>query len=131
MRDLPEEFRMSDNDRSQIVDFSTNVVAENSEPAADRLISGHPRQTIANFFTDSTQQFFAGRWSSSPGKWRIRYSESEFCCLTAGLIVLENTQGQRWQFGPGAAFVVPAGFEGTWEVIETCTKFYAIFEART
>jgi uncharacterized cupin superfamily protein len=131
MRDLPEGFRMSDNDRSQIVDFSTNVAAENSEPAADRLISGHPRQTIANFFTDPTQQFFAGRWSSSPGKWRIRYSESEFCCLTEGLVVLENTRGQRWQFGPGAAFVVPAGFEGTWEVIETCTKFYAIFEART
>jgi len=26
---------------------------------------------------------------------------------------------------------VPAGFAGTWEVVEDCTKFYAIFEART
>jgi uncharacterized cupin superfamily protein len=26
---------------------------------------------------------------------------------------------------------VPAGFEGTWEVVEDCTKFYAIFETRT
>lgn len=114
-----------------IVDFSTSIVAENAEPAADRLISGQPRQTIANFFTDSTQQFFAGRWSSSPGKWRIRYSESEFCCLIEGRVVLENASGKRWHFGPGAAFVVPAGFEGTWEVTEACTKFYAIFEART
>jgi uncharacterized cupin superfamily protein len=47
------------------------------------------------------------------------------------LIALESSSGQRWQFGAGAAFVVPAGFEGTWEVIEPCTKFYAIFEART
>ena len=116
---------------AQIVDFSTPLAAEDSAPAADRLISGQPRQTVANFFTDSTRQFFAGRWSSSPGKWRIRYSESEFCCLTAGKIALENTSGQRWEFGPGAAFVVPAGFEGTWEVLEACTKFYAIFEART
>jgi uncharacterized cupin superfamily protein len=122
---------MTDNDRSQIVDFSVDVATEDSAPAADRLISGQPRQTIANFFTDSTQQFFAGRWTSSPGKWRIRYSESEFCCLTEGSIALENSSGQRWQFGPGSAFVVPAGFEGTWEVLETCTKFYAIFEART
>ncbi len=122
---------MTDQKPKQIVDFSASIAAENSEPAADRLISGQPRQTIANFFTDSTQQFHAGRWSSSPGKWRIRYSESEFCCLTAGRIALENSAGQRWQFGPGAAFVVPAGFEGTWEVIEACTKFYAIFEART
>ena len=118
-------------DHSQIVDFSASVAAEDSQPPADRLISGQPHQSIANFFTDATQQFFAGRWSSSPGKWRIRYSESEFCCLIEGLIALENSRGQRWQFGPGAAFVVPAGFEGTWEVIEHCTKFYAIFEART
>ncbi|MBC8027051.1 MAG: DUF861 domain-containing protein [Steroidobacteraceae bacterium] len=122
---------MTDQNPTQIVDFSASIAAEDSEPAADRLISGQPRQTIANFFTDSTQQFHSGRWSSSPGKWRIRYSESEFCCLTAGLIALENANGQRWQFGPGAAFVVPAGFEGTWEVIEACTKFYAIFESRT
>ena len=46
-------------------------------------------------------------------------------------VVLENGHGDRWEFGPGAGFVVPAGFEGTWEVIEECTKFYAIFETRT
>jgi uncharacterized cupin superfamily protein len=45
--------------------------------------------------------------------------------------VLQNGQGDRWEFGPGAAFVVPAGFEGSWQVLEECTKFYAIFEART
>ena len=100
-------------------------------PAADRLLAGDPRQTVTNYFADATQQFFAGRWSSSPGKWRIRYTESEFCCLTRGRVVLENGHGDRWEFGPGAGFVVPAGFEGTWEVLEECTKFYAIFEART
>jgi len=26
---------------------------------------------------------------------------------------------------------VPSGFEGTWEVVEDCTKFYALFESRT
>jgi uncharacterized cupin superfamily protein len=74
---------------------------------------------------------FCRRWSSTPGKWRIRYSESEFCCLIRGRVALENLEGDRWEFGPGAGFVVPAGFEGTWEVIEDCTKFYAIFEPRT
>jgi uncharacterized cupin superfamily protein len=115
----------------RIVDFSAPLAAENSAPAADRLIAGNPRQTIANHFTDSTQQFFAGTWSSTVGKWRIRYSESEFCCLTRGRVVLENQVGERWEFGPGMGFVVPAGFEGTWEVLEPCTKFYAIFEGRT
>jgi uncharacterized cupin superfamily protein len=114
-----------------IVDFTAPLAAENTAPAADRLVAGDPRQQIANHFTDASQQFFAGTWSSTPGKWRIRYSESEFCCLTRGRVALENLAGNRWEFGPGAGFVVPAGFEGTWEVLEPCTKFYAIFEART
>lgn len=115
----------------QIVDFSKPVTTEVTSPAADRLVSGAPEQRFANHFTDATQQFFSGIWSSTPGKWRIRYTESEFCCLTRGRVVLENRAGQRWEFGPGAAFVVPSGFEGTWEVLEECTKFYAIFEPRT
>ncbi len=116
---------------SAIIDFRTPLAGEASQPAADRLVAGDPRQTIANFFADSTGQFFAGRWSSSPGKWRIRYTENEFCCLSAGRVVLENEQGRRWEFSAGDGFVVPAGFEGTWEVVESCTKFYAIFEPRT
>jgi len=116
---------------AQIIDFSSAMEGEATTPAADRLLDGTPRQFVANYFADATQQFFAGRWSSSPGKWRIRYTESEFCCLTRGRVVLENVHGDRWEFGPGAGFVVPAGFEGTWEVLEECTKFYAIFETRT
>jgi uncharacterized cupin superfamily protein len=116
---------------NQIVDFAQPREGETSAPAADRLIAGAPRQTISNYFADATDQFFAGIWSSTPGKWRIRYTESEFCCLTKGRVVLENKDGQRWEFAAGAAFVVPSGFEGTWEVLEECTKFYALFESRT
>jgi uncharacterized cupin superfamily protein len=28
----------------------------------------------------------------------------------------------------GDTFVIPAGFVGTWEVLEDCRKIYAIFE---
>lgn len=28
----------------------------------------------------------------------------------------------------GDQFVIPAGFRGTWETIETCRKIYVIFE---
>ena len=116
---------------NEIIDFRMKLEADTSTPAADRLLEGSPRQTISNYFSDSTQQFHSGVWSSSTGKWRIRYSESEFCCLTRGRVALENQAGKRWEFGPGEGFVVPAGFEGTWQVIEDCTKFYALFEART
>jgi uncharacterized cupin superfamily protein len=114
-----------------IIDFSIPVTEETTAPAADRLVAGNPQQRVANHYSDPSQQFFSGTWTSSPGKWRIRYTESEFCCLIRGRVVLENVAGERWEFGPGAGFVVPAGFEGSWEVLEDCTKFYAIFEART
>jgi len=119
------------NDSNQIVDFRSKTDADESSPAADRLLAGDPRQQIRNYFSDSTQQFHSGVWSSTRGKWRIHYSESEFCALTRGRVALENLAGERWEFGPGEGFVVPAGFVGTWEVIDECTKFYAIFEART
>jgi hypothetical protein len=115
----------------KIVDFAATLAREATAPPSERLIAGTPRQQYANYYSDDSQQFSSGIWSSSPGKWRIRYTESEFCCLTKGKVVLENLAGERWEFGPGAGFVVPSGFEGTWEVLEDCTKFYAIFEPRT
>jgi uncharacterized cupin superfamily protein len=119
------------NQSNQIVDFRDKLEGESSKQPADRLIAGDPRQQVTNYFSDSTQQFHTGVWSSTRGKWRIRYSESEFCCLTRGRVVLENLEGTRWEFGPGDGFLVPSGFAGTWEVVEDCTKFYVIFESRT
>ena len=102
-----------------------------STPAADRLLVGVPEHRVWNYFTDSTQTFFAGRWSGTRGKWRVRYTENELCVMTAGRVVITSDTGERSEFGPGAAFVIPAGFTGTWEVLEDCAKVYAIFEPRT
>jgi uncharacterized protein len=114
-----------------IIDFSTaTVVAEDSRPAPDRLIAGNPVQSVRNLFTDSTGQFFVGIWSSTPGSWRIRYTENEFCHLLEGAIRLTDSQGTSWSFAAGDSFVVPAGFTGTWEVLEPARKLYAIFESR-
>jgi hypothetical protein len=50
--------------------------------------------------------------------------------MTAGRVVIESDSGERNTFTAGDAFVVPAGFSGSWEVLEDCSKIYAIFEAR-
>jgi len=114
-----------------IVRLDGHVNAELSEPPAERLLAGTPQLQVRNFFSDTTQQFFAGRWSATRGKWRVRYTENELCVLTAGRVIIESANGERSSFGPGDAFVVPAGFDGTWEVVEDCAKIYAIFEAHT
>ena len=112
-----------------IVPLSARIEPDVSSPAADRLMEGQPQHRVWNYFTDPGQQFFAGRWSSTCGKWRVRYTESELCVITAGKVVLVSDDGARSAFQQGDAFVVPAGFSGSWEVLEDCTKIYAIFEA--
>jgi uncharacterized protein len=115
----------------RIVPLSAALPTELSSPALDRLIDGSPQQRVSNAFTDSSGQFFAGRWSSTRGKWRVRYTENELCVMMAGRVVLTSDDGAVNSFGAGDAFVVPAGFSGTWEVVVDCTKIYAIFEKLT
>jgi uncharacterized cupin superfamily protein len=116
---------------TSIVLLDGPVESEVSEPAADRLISGKPVTRVSNYFTDSTQQFFAGRWSATRGKWRVRYTENELCVMTAGRVIIESDSGEHNTFVSGDAFVVPAGFSGTWEVLEDCSKIYGIIERAT
>ena len=116
---------------SSIVRLDAPLEPDVSTPAADRLLVGVPEHRVWNYFTDSTQTFFAGRWAGTRGKWRVRYTENELCVMTAGRVVITSDSGERSEFGPGAAFVIPSGFTGTWEVLEDCEKVYAIFEPRT
>jgi len=112
-----------------IVVVDNSVAGEVALLAPERLVSGKPVTRVTNYFSDSSQQFFAGRWSATRGKWRVVYTENELCVMTAGKVVIESASGERNTFATGDAFVVPAGFCGTWEVLEDCTKIYAIFEA--
>ena len=117
-------------DQPAIVAFSTTSPEVSvSTPAADRLISGNPEHTARNFFTDQSGQFFAGVWESTPGKWRVKYTETEFCHLTRGLVEIEDARGTTSRFRAGDSFVVPAGFSGTWHVLEPASKLYVIFES--
>lgn len=104
---------------------------ESCGPSPERILEGEPAHRVWNAFTDASGQFFCGRWSSTRGRWRVRYTENELCVITAGRVVIESAAGERQAFVAGDAFVVPSGFEGTWTVLEDCTKLYAIFEPRS
>jgi uncharacterized protein len=116
---------------TSIISLATNIPSETSTPAPDRLIAGSPQHTLQNYYSDPSNQFFAGRWSSTPGTWRVRYTEHELCVMVRGRVVLKSDDGAVNSFGAGDAFIVPAGFSGSWEVLEDCTKIYAIYEKLT
>ena len=98
--------------------------AEKGAPASP--ISGKPKTTTQNFYTDATGTFFSGIWTSTKGKWPVAYAEEEFVYLLSGKVKLTATNGQSKTFKKGEAFVIPAGFTGSWETLAPIKKFYAI-----
>jgi uncharacterized protein len=113
----------------KIVVLDRLQTGESANPSPEKILSGIPRTRVSNQYADASQQFFCGVWSSTSGKWRIRYTEHELCVLFEGRVRIESISGEKHEFRAGDAFVVPAGFEGTWEVVEPCKKWYAVFEA--
>lgn len=94
-----------------------------------KLLSGQPQQMTDNKFTNTAENFFCGVWSSDTGKWTVNYEEDEFCYLISGKAIVTDADGQQETIIAGDAFVIPAGFSGTWETIGEAKKFYAIYEA--
>jgi uncharacterized cupin superfamily protein len=112
----------------KIVLLDRLLPGESSNPSPEKILSGIPRARVSTQYSDGTQQFFCGIWTSTSGKWRVRYTEHEFCVLIEGRVRIESVSGERLDLRAGDAFVVPAGFEGSWEVTEPCKKWFAVFE---
>ncbi|MES0884072.1 cupin domain-containing protein [Roseibium sp. SCP14] len=96
---------------------------------AEKLISGKSPTSLWNAFSDTSEQFYVGQWSSEACKLHVSYSENELCVLVEGTVRMENSDGESWTFVAGDAFVIPAGFAGTWESVTPVRKIYAAFEA--
>ena len=110
-----------------------HVVRFRPEPEAVRarpgtVLSGDPEQSVRNVYTDPSGAFSAGIWESTPGKWPVAYTEEEFCLLLTGTVVLTDEQGQAETFLAGDAFIIRAGFRGSWETVEFVRKYYAVYE---
>lgn len=101
---------------------------ERFRPAADRIIKGDPAQAAWNLFSSPDGRFHSGIWECNVGEWRVVFTESEFCHLLAGTIIVRGDDGSQSTFRAGDAFVSPAGFTGTWEVVEPARKYYALYE---
>lgn len=97
-------------------------------PPAERIVAGDPAQRAWNLYSSADGRFHAGIWECQPGKWRVIFTENEFCQLWTGRIVVTGDDGSVRTYGAGEAFVSPAGFTGYWEVLEPARKYYVIYE---
>jgi uncharacterized cupin superfamily protein len=97
-------------------------------PPAERVVAGDPLQRAWNLYSSADGHFHSGIWECQPGKWRVIFTEHEFCQLLAGRIVVTGDDGSVCTYGAGDAFVSPSGFTGYWEVLEPARKHYVIYE---
>ena len=114
-----------------IIDFAnSSATPEHYRPAPEKVLKGDPAQSVTNHYSSPCNQFHAGVWEGEPGQWTIRYTEHEYCEILQGVSVIRDEQGNAKTVRAGDRFVIPAGFSGTWEVLETCRKVYVIFEPK-
>ena len=116
---------------ASVVDFSTaNTQAERFSPAPEKVLKGSPEQVIHNHYDSPCGQMNAGVWEGAVGQWTVNYTEHEYCEIVQGVSVLRDHEGNAKTLRAGDRFVIPAGFKGTWEVLEQCRKIYVVFEKK-
>lgn len=71
----------------------------------------------------------AGYWTASAGiSIPLANHFTEFCSLLDGVVRLTAEGGKVDIYRGGEAFIIPAGYTGTWETLETCRKFFVIHD---
>jgi len=128
---LLNNYRVSSMSIASIVDFAQVLTeAERYRPAAEKILKGEPDQAVYNHYSSPCGQFAAGVWEGEVGQWTVSYTEHEYCEIVQGVSVLRDQDGNAKTLRVGDRFVIPAGFKGTWEVLEPCRKIYVLFDAK-
>jgi len=118
-------------DIANIIDFAQALTpADRYRPAAEKILKGEPDQAVYNHYSSPCGQFAAGVWEGEVGQWTVNYTEHEYCEIVQGVSVLRDQDGEAKTLRAGDRFVIPAGFKGTWEVLEPCRKIYVMFEQK-
>ncbi len=115
----------------KMICFSDPLTAPTFDhPRPDRLITGNPQRTTWNLYTSPDGQFSSGIWACEPGSWRIEFAQgkNEFFQVIEGRLVITDSEGVQREFGPGAAGIIPSGFKGSFQVLETVRKHYVVVE---
>ena len=82
--------------------------------------------TSRDWYTSPNGAFRTGFWSSERGKWDIHYKKDELCLLLEGVVRLTDSSGHVEIYSAGDTFVIPTGFQGSWETVEPVRKFFAV-----
>ncbi|WP_299204599.1 cupin domain-containing protein [uncultured Amphritea sp.] len=108
--------------------LGTEIQAEEYYVSEEKRLEGNPLQKLWIEYTDSSERFCAGIWQSEKGKWRVSYSEEEYCHILEGISIVTEDGKDPIQVNTGDRFVISAGFQGSWEVVEPTRKHFVVYE---
>ncbi|KUJ86178.1 hypothetical protein AVO45_04260 [Ruegeria marisrubri] len=95
---------------------------------AEAVLSGKAEETGALHYETENGKFLVGTWECTPYAETLSYPDTnEFCLVLSGKVALTDPDGTVHEFGPGDSYIVPKGFEGRFEVLETLRKIYVIY----
>ena len=99
-------------------------------PALSRAIGTPPLRLTSERYSAEDGALSVGDWECEPGAWRIAFhpGRHEFFQVLSGRLRIIDTADNAREFGPGDAGVIPAGFIGTFEVIERVRKRYVMLD---
>lgn len=70
-----------------------------------------------------------GVWECTPGGWAIESrADTEVVLLLSGRARLSDADGTSVELGAGESIVLPIGWSGRWDILETVRKVYVIVE---
>lgn len=100
------------------------------QPRAERREVGAPERLTWTLYESAPDGVAAGIWACEPGRWRIEFGphEHEYFVVLEGRARLRDDAGTVTDVGPGEAAVIPAGFRGSFEVLERVRKHFVVVE---
>ena len=99
-------------------------------PRPDRLVSGNPRRETWSLYESGDGVSSVGIWACEPGIWRIVFApnKEEYFFVLEGHVRLHDEAGLAVDVRAGEGAVIPAGFSGSFEVVEAVRKHFVVIE---
>jgi len=99
-------------------------------PREDRRVRGCPRRETWTLYESSDGVTSCGIWICEPGAWRIVFppTKEEYFFVLEGRVRLHDAAGGHTEVAAGQGAVIPAGFEGMFEVLEPVRKHFVVVE---
>mgnify|MGYP000905466078 FL=1 len=114
-----------------LIHFSDPLPAPTTDrPSPDRAIGAPPLRTTWEAYAAADESLSIGEWACEPGHWTIAFHahRHEFFHVLEGRLRIIDEGGFAREFAPGDACVIPAGFRGSFEVIERVRKRYVMID---